>query len=130
MIKLPNWATQVRFWRFVIVGFTVMILQIGSFWLFEQWWSVSVAFVSAYVLAVLSHYSLNRFWALRSSRADVTRQGGEYLLVAMGSLVLNYLLFTFILKRFDLPPIGATLFASVTTSVVVFLVLNFRVFRA
>jgi len=130
MIKLPNAETQVRFLRFGVVGFGVMILQVGSFWLFEQWWSISVAFVAAYVLAVTTHYSLNRFWALRSSRSDVTQQGGEYLVTAIGSFVSNYLLFNLLLKEFGLAPIAATLCASVTTAVVVFLILNFRVFRA
>lgn len=130
MIKLSNRVTQVRFLRFLVAGSTVMAVQVGSFWLFEKWWSVSLAFFFAYVLALVVHYSLNRFWALPSSRTDALRQGGEYLLAAVGSFALNYLLFHLGLKAFGWPPVVATLIAAATASVIIFLVLNFRVFRA
>ena len=128
--KLTDRATQVRFLRFIVSGVTVMFVQVGGMALLSRWWANTPAFVGSYAVAVAAHYSLNRFWALRSSRQDHARQAGEYALTVGGSFLTNYILFRVGVDDFHLTPVWATLVTNPPTTLVVFLVLNFRIFRA
>lgn len=123
-------ALRGRFLRFLISGVVVGVVHVGSLSLFARWWNPSVAFVAAYLCGVAVHYSLNRFWALRSSRQDVGQQTGEYVLTVAASFLLNFLLFQVAIRGFGLTPVWALLLTSPLTTLAVFLVLNFRVFRA
>lgn len=128
--KLTDRATQVRFLRFVASGLAVMITQVGMLVLLARWWSDTAAFIGSYAVAVAVHYLLNRFWALRSSRTDHTKQTGEYALIVAGSFVVNFCLFQGGVRIFHLTPAWAALVTNPPTTLIVFLILNFRVFRA
>jgi putative flippase GtrA len=128
--KLTDRATQVRFLRFIASGLAVMFTQVGTLALLARCWSNSAAFIGSYALAVVVHYSLNRFWALRSSRTDHAKQTGEYALTVAGSFVVNFCLFQVGLRFFHLTPAWAALVTNPPTTLIVFLMLNFRVFRA
>ncbi len=128
--KLTDRATQVRFLRFVISGLTVMGVQTGGLAVLSRWWNSTLAFIGSYCLAVLVHYSLNRFWALQSNRTDVLRQAGEYGLTVLMSFLLNFTFFQMGIHLFGLSPVWASLVTNPPTTILVFLILNFRVFRA
>ncbi len=107
-----------------------MTAQVGSMAVFSRWYDDGTAFVASYALAVAVHYSLNRFWALRSSRQDYRRQTGEYCATVVGSFLVNFCLFQLAVRVFRVPTVWAALVTNPPTTVVVFLILNFRVFRA
>ena len=76
---LPNRKTQVRFFQFLVVGGLGVVVQFASLALLKELIAVRVAYTLAFILSVVTHYSLNRFWALRSVRQDTLKQGLEYL---------------------------------------------------
>ena len=80
--------------------------------------------------STLTHYLLNRFWALPSARADTWRQAKEYVGTAAISWVINIAVFRLCLDGFGLGKMWATAVAVPPSTVVVFLLLNYRVFRA
>jgi len=126
---LPSRQTQVRFLRFFTVGGVAFIVNIGSFALFKFMLPPNVAFTLAFVLSVATHYSLNRFWALPSTRSDKIRQAIEYLCTTCVSYLISFSafkLFNSVLgiglgwsQALSVPP--ATIF--------VFFVLNYWVFH-
>ena len=126
---LPSRQTQVRFLRFFTVGGVAFIVNIGSFALFKFMLRPNVAFTLAFILSVATHYSLNRFWALPSTRSDKIRQALEYLCTTCVSYFISFSafkLFNSLLgvglgwsQALSVPP--ATLF--------VFFVLNYWVFH-
>lgn len=128
--KLLDRSMQVRVLRFIISGLTVMVTQVVTLTYLLKWWNGTAAYIGSYAIAVSVHYSLNRFWALRSSRKDHTRQAGEYVLLVAGSFSINFLLFQMAVRIFHLTPVWAAMVTNPPTTLIVFLVLNFRVFRA
>ena len=127
--NLTGRGTQVRFARFLVVGGTAYAVQVGAIRLFLLWLGTNAAFTLAFVAGTAAHYSLNRFWALPSARTDSLRQLQEYLGVAAVSFLINFSLFHLCLHVFGLGRIWATAVAVPPSTAVVFLLLNFHVFR-
>jgi putative flippase GtrA len=126
---LTHRETQVRFLRFMTVGGTTCLVQLASMKLFLHWLGTNPAFTLSFMGSTLTHYSLNRFWAMPSSRADTLRQFGEYLVTAALSFTINFSLFRLGLDVFGLDKLWSTAMAVPPSTVVVFLVLNYHVFR-
>ena len=131
MIKpiLPSRETQVRFSRFLVVGGTAAVVQLSSLALFKRGLSPNPAFTLSFVLSTATHYSLNRFWALPSERRDSMQQLGEYLMTAGLSYLINLSLFRLCLSVIGLSVIWSAVVALPPSTLVVFLLLNYRVFR-
>lgn len=127
--KLPPRETQVRVLRFLVVGGGSLLVQMAVFWLCARWTSSSVAFSISWVVSTGVHYVANRFWALPSARLDSARQLGEYLFTIAVSYLINTAAFEG-LCAMGVPPLAATALAVPPSTVVVFLLLNYRVFRA
>jgi hypothetical protein len=89
----------------------------------------SLAFSFAFVFSTVAHYFLNRFWALRSSRQDVGRQMGEYLLTVLISYGINLLMFEICRRFLGLSVVSSGLWSIPPSTIVVFLLLHFHVFR-
>ncbi len=127
--KLPDRETQVRFVRFLAVGGTSAALQFAVLALVKGRIGDTLAFSVSWVLSTTAHYSLNRFWALPSARHDARRQFGEYL----GTVALSYLVtlgaFKLLHDACGLGVIWASFWAIPPSTLVVFLLLNYRVFR-
>lgn len=118
--------------RFLVVGGTsfavqVAVMKVGSD---AVGLGTNVAFTVSFGCSTLTHYLLNRFWALPSARVDTWRQAKEYLGTAAISWVINLAVFRLCLDGFGLGKVGATAVAVPPSTVVVFLLLNYRVFRA
>ncbi len=128
--KLSDGETQVRFARFLTVGATAYVVQVLAIKLFLLWLGTNAAFTLSFVCSTTTHYCLNRFWALPSTRHDTWRQLREYLGTALVSYVINLSVFHLCLDVFGLGKIWATAIAVPPSTVVVFLLLNYRVFRA
>src|SRR5882757_5653910 len=90
---LTRRETQVRFFRFLAVGGTACLVQLGSMKLFLGWLGTNLAFTLSFICSTSTHYTLNRFWALPSTRGDTWRQLGEYLATAALSFAINFSLF-------------------------------------
>ena len=128
--KLSDRETQVRFARFLTVGGTAYVVQVLTMKLFSLGLGTDAAFTLSFVCSTSTHYTLNRFWALPSLRTDTWRQAREYLFTAALSFAINYGLFHLCLDVFGLGKILSTAIAVPPSTLVVFLLLNYRVFRA
>ncbi|MBS0662204.1 MAG: GtrA family protein [Verrucomicrobia bacterium] len=127
--KPTDRQTQVRFVRFLVVGGSAYAVQVATMKLFLLGCGMNLAFSLSFLCSTTTHYSLNRWWALPSTRVDTGRQLREYLGVAALSYVINFLLFRLCVDVLGLGRIWATAIAVPPSTLVVFLLLNFRVFR-
>jgi len=93
------------------------------------WLGTNGAFTLSFLCSTSTHYTLNRFWALPSTRGDTLRQLGEYLAAAALSYVINLSLFRLCLDVFGWGKLWSTAVAVPPSTLVVFLLLNYRVFR-
>jgi putative flippase GtrA len=129
LAKLSDRGTQVRFARFLVVGATAYVVQVATMKLFLLGLGTNSAFTLAFICSTTTHYLLNRFWALPSVRVDTWRQLRDYLITAAISFVINFSLFHLCVDVFGVGRIWATAVAIPPSTVVVFLLLNYRVFR-
>jgi len=127
---LKDRVARLRFINYLVVGGASAIVQFGVLWLVRDRWTADIAFSVAYILSVASHYLLVRFWALPSERRDVTQQFGEYLLAVGLSYAINIAAFKVGHDWIGLSVMWAAFWAVPPSTVVIFLLLNFRVFRA
>lgn len=118
-----------RLVRFLTVGGTAYIVQWTTMKLFVPWFPENVAFTLSFLCSSATHYTLNRFWALPSSRRDSWRQFVEYLGTVALSWVINITIFRLCRDVIGLGKLWATAVAVPPSTIVVFLLLNFRVFR-
>jgi putative flippase GtrA len=126
---LTRRETQVRFFKYSVVGVTALLVQLVSLKLCLMWLGTNSAFTLSFVCSVATHYTLNRFWALPSARGDTWRQLGEYLATAALSYAINFALFRLCLDVFGLGRLWSLAVAVPPSTLVVFLLLNYRVFR-
>jgi putative flippase GtrA len=121
--------TQVRFWRFVTVGAISALVQLGCLAVLKRWFTPTLAFSVSFIMSTATHYSLNRFWALPSERCDRARQLTEYLATAGLSYLVNISLFNLCLHVIGLGVMWSAVLAVPPSTLMVFLLLNYRVFR-
>jgi putative flippase GtrA len=118
-----------RVLRFLVVGGGTAVWQVAVIWMLKHWMSETAAFSLSWIASTAAHYLANRFWALPSARQDSARQFGEYLFTIAVSYAINLVTFK-LCRGLGLPVEWATLCAIPPSTIVVFLLLNFRVFRA
>ena len=128
--KLSDRETQVRFVRFLAVGGGSAAVQFGLLALIRGRMDDTLAFSLSWALSTVTHYLANRFWALPSGRHDPGKQFGEYLFTIGVSLVINTAAFTACQRFLGLGLMWATFWAIPPSTIVVFALLNYRVFRA
>jgi putative flippase GtrA len=114
----------------LVVGGTAYGIGVATMKLFLLKFGTDAAFTLSFLCSTSTHYSLNRFWAMPSMRTDAWRQGREYLFTAALSFVINYGLFHLCLDGLGLGKIWSQAIAVPPSTLVVFLILNYRVFRA
>lgn len=125
---LDDRETLLRLLRFLLVGGGTALLQVGVLKILRMKSGETFAFTGSWVISTLAHYTANRFWALPSDRHDSLTQFWEYLFVVTLSYGINLGLFKVFRSRLGLSPTWATLSSIPPSTVVVFLVLNYRVF--
>ena len=126
---LPSRQTQVRFFRSLTVGATAFAVQACVLWVLKRVLAPLTAFSWAYACSVVTHYSLNRFWALRSARRDSGRQLLEYAGTVLIGWLIQSTVFRFCLHTVGLGIMWSNFFAVPPSTVAVILILNYRVFR-
>ena len=119
-----------RVGRFLVVGGGSAGVQFAVLALIKGRMGDLLAFSISWAISTTAHYLLNRFWALPSARHDTGRQFGEYLFTIGLSWAINTAAFQICRTTLDLGIMWATFWAIPPSTVVVFLLLNFRVFRA
>ncbi len=119
-----------RVGRFLVVGGGSAGVQFLVLALLEGWMSETLAFSFSWIVSTTAHYLANRFWALPSTRQDAAKQLGEYLFAVALSYVINLGAFRLCTDVFGLGMMWAAFWAIPPSTVVVFLLLNYRVFRA
>lgn len=127
---LTDRETQWRLGRFLIVGGGTAAFQVAVLWGLKRWMNETLAFSLSWVASTAAHYVANRYWALPSARHDAGRQFGEYLFTVALSYVINLLAFKLCREWLEMSAEWAALWAIPPSTVVVFLMLNYRVFRA
>ena len=125
---LTDRETQWRLLRFLAVGAGAALVQVAVLRLLRARIGETWAFSVSWVVSTTTHYFANRFWALPSARDDAAQQLGEYLFAVAVSYVINLGAFKLLRNKFKLSPTWATLWAIPPSTIVVFLILNFRVF--
>lgn len=126
---LTDRETQWRLLRFLAVGAGSALVQVAVLRLLRARIGETWAFSVSWVVSTTTHYFANRFWALPSVRDDAAQQLGEYLFAVVVSYVINLGAFKLLRNKFKLNPTWATLGAIPPSTIVVFLLLNYRVFR-
>jgi putative flippase GtrA len=125
---LTDRETQLRLLRFLVVGAGSALVQVAVLRALKTRFGETLAFSISWVVSTTTHYFANRFWALPSGRDDTAQQLGEYLVAVAVSYVINLGVFKLLRVRFKLSTTWATLWAIPPSTIVVFLILNFRVF--
>ncbi|MGH7997465.1 MAG: GtrA family protein [Opitutaceae bacterium] len=126
---LPSRETQLRIFKSLTVGAIAFGVNWLCFRTLKDHVRLRAAFTVAYVLSVVTHYSLNRFWALRSARRDIGRQFFEYVGMVAVSYLIQWTAFRMCYYWLGLSAMWSWFFAVPPSSVLVVLVLNYRVFR-
>ena len=125
---LTDRETQLRLLRFLIVGGGSALLQIAVLRALKPRMKETLAFTFSWIVSTTTHYFANSFWALPSARGDTGQQLGEYLFAVALSYLINLGVFKLLRHKFNLSATWATLWAIPPSTVVVFLLLNYRVF--
>lgn len=128
--KLPDRETQLRLVRFLVVGGGSAGVQFVVLAGLKGRMSETMAFSLSWVVSTATHYLANRFWALPSGRQDAAKQLGEYLFAVVLSYGINLGAFKVCTDTLGLGVMWAAFWAIPPSTVVVFLILNYRVFRA
>jgi putative flippase GtrA len=115
--------------RFLVVGGGSAGVQLGVLAGMERWLGPFAAFTVSWVISTSLHYLANRYWALPSARRDAGRQLLEYLGVVALSYLINLGAFQLAHRGLGLGTVWAAFWAIPPSTLVVFLLLNFRVFR-
>lgn len=125
---LTDRETQWRLLRFLAVGGGTALVQLAVLRALKARLGETWAFSISWVVSTLTHYVANRFWALPSTRGDTAQQAGEYLVAVALSYVINLGVFKLLRVKFKVSTTWATLGAIPPSTIVVFLILNYRVF--
>lgn len=119
--------TMWRALRFLVVGGGTALVQLAVLRALKPRIGETWAFSVSWVVSTTTHYFANRYWALPSGRQDTAQQVGEYLVAVALSYVINLGVFK-LLRRAEVSTTWATLLAIPPSTIVVFLILNYRVF--
>ena len=125
---LADRENLLRLVRFLVVGAGSALVQVAVLRALRNRCGETLAFSVSWVVSTTTHYFANRFWALPSGRGDTVQQLGEYLVAVALSYVINLGVFKLLRIKGGLSPTWATLWAIPPSTIVVFLLLNFRVF--
>ena len=125
---LTDRETQLRLLRFLVVGAGWALVQVAVLRALKARMNETMAFTFSWVVSTTTHYFANRFWALPSGRHDTAQQFGEYLVAVALSYLINLGVFKLLRVRFKMSSTWATLWAIPPSTIVVFLILNYRVF--
>jgi putative flippase GtrA len=124
-----NRQMQLRFLKFFIVGGLGYSIALASFNCFKLVLNPNIAFTASFLLSLVTHYSLNRFWALKSIRNDTCRQLLEYLATAAIGYIISFSSFKILNMELGLSLSWSQALSQPPATIVTFFILNFWVFK-
>ena len=102
------------FVRYVAIGGIVFCIEVGSFQaLYHGGMWLLPANVASYLLAVTSHFSLNRYANFRDFRRSASAQARTYAVVAILCLICMTAVIEVAYRVFGMPPLYAKVLAIV-----------------
>jgi len=91
--------------RSCVVGAGATVVDLGALWLMVNVleWPATVANVPALLLGVVAQFVGAKLFAFECRSPHVMRQGGQFLLVEAGALVLNAIIFHILVTATPIP---------------------------
>jgi putative flippase GtrA len=101
MLEIFQETIYRKFIRFVIVGFSGLIIDFGFTWLTKEKLKVQkyVANAIGFTLAATSNYYLNRVWTFQSENPEIAIEFTQFLLISVIGLAINTLILWLIVTR-------------------------------
>jgi putative flippase GtrA len=131
-----------RFVKFLAVGASGFVVDAGTFFIFTSLLHVPdlIAQVFSFAAAVVSNFTLNRYWTYPESRSkSIRRQITQFTLVNLAGLAIRSVIFALVLGPYRaianaqtlirLDPAFLARYAALATAVTVVLLWNFFVNR-
>lgn len=119
------------FWkllRFGAVGGAVMLFFAGENWILRHWFGTQASFLIAYPPAIGLHFLLNKYWTFGDTKSTGTRQVSEYLVMVAVTFVIQWLVYTAVVKWTSIPSPLAACIANAAQIAITFVVMNRRIF--
>lgn len=129
MMGLFGKEKTLRFLRFATVGATVAVIDFSAVALLSRWFPPLGAVTIAYCIAVICHFSLNKFWVFRCRRNDYARQLVQYGTVIFINWVITISVVHVCLSTFTSNVLIAKLCAIPCATLCNFLLMQVVVFR-
>lgn len=112
-----------QFVKFAIVGavntlvdwaayYPVRILVLGWFPSINLQSARQIAKALSFIVSALSNYYMNRKWTFRSTEKRVIAEAGKFMVVALGGLLINSLVFFYITSKLNLRDIFGLILAT------------------
>ncbi len=129
LIHSPAGAAQ--FVRYLIIGSTVFLIDVGSFQLLVREHALLiVAVVISYGLGISTHFALNRYWNFRMFERTMARQARTYLVIALAQLPVTIAIVEAGVHYAKLPPLDAKILAVLLNVPLSFLAHKYLTFGA
>jgi putative flippase GtrA len=101
-----------QFARYLIIGSTVFLIDLGSFQLLvHEHMQLVAAVVVSYVLGISTHFALNKYWNFRVFERSTANQARTYLVIALAQLPIAVAIVEAGVHYAKLPPIDAKILA-------------------
>jgi putative flippase GtrA len=118
-----------RFFRFIVVGGTVAIIDLGLVWLLGHVLPPVEAVSLPYFIAVGCHFALNKFWVFQCNRSDYLKQILQYGIMVFLSWLTTVVAVQISLGTITKELIVAKILAVPPAAIVAFLCMRLFVFR-
>ena len=108
-----------KFIRFVVVGFSGLLIDYGLTWLSKEKLRIQKLIANAigFCSAATSSYFLNRIWTFHSTDPEIVIEYSQFLLISLLGLGINTLILWLILKYLKINFYVAKFFAILVVTV-------------
>lgn len=118
--------------KFVIVGFVTFGIYFLSFHLFYGLLRLDyrIAVTFAYLITVISHFLLHRFYTFRAEEQHVVHNAGKYLLMLAFNYAVTMAVVSLVVEVVGFSPYTGVIASTATTACLSFIIMKYFVFRA
>lgn len=118
-----------QFARYAVIGSTVFCIDVGSFLVFIRLHvGLLEAVTMAYILGIVAHFVLNKFWNFRAFDRSTRRQAGTYLVLAGIQYFTTLAMVTAAVKLANVQPLEARILAALVNVPLSFLAHKYLTF--
>lgn len=126
--RMPKSELVTRVVRFALVGGAVFLFFTSMNWALGLRLGKQAAFLIAYPPALGLHFFLNKKWTFGCVRTDVHRQAGEYALMAAGTFLVQWAVFSALAAATPLPGWMDAGLSNAAQMAITFVVMQRRIF--